>query len=286
MDNTTRTVYAALLQTNLFLDLPHNYATHSTLNEALGINSNILPNTSEKNSLKFWTIGIRGHQGDIGTNGLLLVKPIPHRATDGNNYYTLPFVLREVGNDLTPTERAKYALRKEEVISGVTYIAYYARRIDFTGVTSGMKLITVDSQSETVSDFVPGVSNLNPTPPTLPNTGTTIVSGEYVAATARISIGMTPQEAQEFRNVCDILFQTTDYALVSEIALCTGVNRSIQYTNGPTTISMNEGIGVQVATFIPSMNHLNSSSNNGFELELDVGVREPMYTFQTVGVTP
>lgn len=286
MENATRTVYGALLQTNLFLDLPHSFPQSTTLNEALGINANLTPSSNERSSLKVWVVGNRGHQTSQGTNGLTLLTPIQHKATDGNLYNILPFVLRPVNNDLTATNRAKYALRKAVTHGNTPYIAYYGRRINFTGVQSGMNLVTVDHGVETVTPFVPDSSNLNPTPPTTSNTNTNVIDGKYVTATARITIGMDEDEAAEFRNVCNIIYGSENYAMVSEIGLATAVNRTLQITDQLTgnQITMNEAIGVQIASHVPALNAI-AFNNNGFELSLDVGVREPLFNVTVVPTT-
>lgn len=286
MENATRTAYAALLQTNLFLDLPHAFLQSTTLNEALGINANVTPSNNERCSLKIWVIGSRGHTTTQGTGGQVLLTPIQHKATDGNLYNILPFVLRPVNNDLTADARAKYALRKAVTHGNVPYIAYYGRRIDFTGVQTGMNLVTVDHGVETITPFVPDSSNLNPVPPTTSNTNTNVIDGKYVTATGRITIGMDENEAAEFRNVCNIIYGSENYAMVSEIGLCTAVNRSIQSTDqvSGNQITMNEAIGVQIASHVPSLNAI-AFNNNGFELSLDVGVREPLFSVTVVPTT-
>lgn len=287
MENATRTAYGSLVQTNMWLGLSHQYPPFTTLNEALGINANTLPASSDKNSLKLWVIGSRGHQTQSGTDGQVLLTPIQHQATDAGLYGRLPFVLRAANSDLTASQRAKYALRRAETIGGIAYIAYYGRRIDFTGVTTGMNLVTVDNGVETITQFTPDASNLNPTPPTLSNTNTNVIDGKYVQATGRITIGMTEEEAAEFRNVCNILYGSENYAMISEIGLCTGVDRSITVVDQATgnQVTMNEAIGVQIASHVPSLNPI-AFNNSGFTLSLDCGVREPQFNVTVVSTSP
>lgn len=287
MENATRTVYGASVQTDLYLGLPHQFTANTTLNEALGINANTTPTSSEQLSLKAWVIGSRGHAATQGTGGQVLLTPLQHRATDANLFTIMPFVLRPANNDIPAPDRAKYCLRKELQIGGNPYIGYYGRRINYTGVTSGMSQVTVDSNGvETITPFVPDSSNLNPQPVNTSNTNTNVIDGRYVRATARIKIAMTEDEADEYRNAALIIYGSENYAMVSEIGLVTGVNRDIQSVDsGGTQVTMNELLGAQIGSHVPALNPI-AFNNNGFELELDVGVREPLFNVTIVTSTP
>ena len=117
-NNVTRTVYGASVQTSLLLGLPFSFPEYSTLNQHLGIQKDTLPNIGDKPNLGYYVWGNRGHSMIIGADSIPLNEVVQHRATDAGLYGQLPFVLREVNQDLTTTERAKYVLRRQEERNG------------------------------------------------------------------------------------------------------------------------------------------------------------------------
>lgn len=282
MENSTRTVYGSYIQTCLLLGIPPTYPENSTLNEKFGILAGTLPSQLERPKLGYWAIGNRGHQNVIGAEGIAKTEPVQHRATDAAGYGHIPFVLRAVNDDLTTVERAKYALRKEITVDGSVYIAYYLKRIDMTGVVPKMENKVVTGGVEVVTPFVPNSSNLNPTPPVVNNNGVNVVDGEYVTASARLDLSLTESDIQELLNMAKILYGDEGFAIVSEVMLCTGVDKAIQVsTQFGGTFNFNEAIGVQVASHIYA--HVPAKfSNQGSDINVAVGATEPLYALQQV----
>lgn len=282
MESATRTVYSSYIQTCLLLGLPPTYPANTTLNQKFGILQDVLPAQTDRPRLGYYGIGNRGHQmvvggNDSGATGIYKPEPVQHRATDAALYGHLPFVLRPLTNDLTSIERARYAMRREEIHNGSTYAAYYLRRLDTTNVTPMMetKVIT-DGQANTVP-FIPNSSCLNPTPPNIASTGVNVTGGEYVSASAKLSLSLTPDDAAELLNVARILYNDEGYAIISEIGLCTGVDKVIQVTGSQGgTFNFNEVIGAQIATHIPAMVSV-GYNNQGTEITLAVGATEPLF---------
>lgn len=281
MEPITRTIYGNTVQTNLLLGLPHTFPAHSTLNEKFGINSSVLPTSTDNPKLGYFAIGIGGHTFTVGADNVPLPKALQHRSTDAALFSHLPFVLRLPANDLTATERAKYALRKQVVYNNTTYIAYYLKRLDLTAVAAVMQYVSVSSTGvETVTEFVPNSSNLNPTPPTITNSGTNTVTSDYVTANALVTVLMSEDDAAELINVTKIIYNDENYALISEIALCTGVDKVVSVTSSGSTFNMNEAIGVQVASHVPSFYSL-YNANTGVSVTMKVGAAEPLYAITT-----
>ena len=275
MENITRTVYAASVQTNLFLKTAQAYPENSTLNEKFGINSRILPAATDTPSLSCYCIGNRGHQSVIGAEGIPKTEPVQHRATDAALYGHIPFVMRPINNDLSQTDRAKYALRLEEVHDGVRYAVYYARRLDKTNTVTQMQIKTVSNGVETTTPFVPNSSNLNPTPPVIASSGVNTTDGSYVSAVAALTISITEAEAAEIINVAKVLYGDEGYAIISEIGLVTGVDKVVQITSTAGNFTMNEVIVAQIASFAPAMIPLNFNPT-GADIVLNVGATEPL----------
>ncbi len=280
MENITRTVYGSYLQTCSLLGLPFVVKAHTTLNEKFGIQAGILPDVSDLPKMRYWAIGNGGHRFVQGGNGLTKPEPIQHRATDAACFNHIPFVLREPTADLSVSERAKYALRREETHNGVRYIAYYLKRMDLTGVTPAMEYKTVQDGETVTTPFVPDTSNLNPTPPVLNNQGVNLTTGDYTTTTAKVMLPLTQAEIQEILNVAEILYADDGYAIISEIAACSAVDKIVQSPGpGSTTITFNDALAVQVNSHI-NTNFPLKFANNGIDILLDVGATEPLFSLE------
>lgn len=277
MEQVTRTIYGSYIQTCLLLDVPPQYPQNSTLNEKFGIQSGVLPTSTERPHLGYYTVGNKGHTGAVGVGGVLKHQTVQHRATDAALYNHLPFVLRPLTNDLTAVARAKYGLRRVEVHGGVQYAAYYLRRVAMTGITPTMNLVVINGNDRQEAPFVPNSSNLNPTPPDINNTGVNVTDGQYVVASAILPLTISADEASELLNVSRILYDGDEgYAIISEIGLCTGVDKVVEITGPSGTFNMNEAIGVQIAAHVPALISL-PSANEGATINLSVGATEPMF---------
>lgn len=280
MENITRTVYAASVQTNLFLKIAQAYPENSTLNEKFGINAGILPSPTDTPALSYYVIGNKGHQNVVGTEGVPKMEPVQHRSTDAALYGHIPFVMRPMNNDLSQVDRAKYALRLEEVHDGIRYAAYYARRLDKTNTITQMQLKTVTNGVETTTPFVPNSSNLNPTPPQITSTGVNTTDGSYVSAVATLTLRITEAEAAEILNVAKVLYGDEGYAIISEIGLVTGVDKVFSITSTAGNFTMNEVIVAQIAAFSPALIPLNFN-RTGADIVLNVGATEPLLSLSS-----
>jgi hypothetical protein len=273
----TRTIYGSLLQTTSLLGLPFTIKTNTTLNEKFGVQAGILPDVSAISRMVYMAVGNGGHKFSVGGNGIPRPDPLQHKSTDAALFQHLPFVMREPNNDLQPAERAKYAMRREEVHNGVRYFAYYLKRISLVGVTAAMEYKNAANGEVTTTPFTPNSSNLNPTPQTLNSNGVAVTTGDYVTATAKITISLTKAEVEELLEVARILYADPGYAIISEIALVSGVDKDVQSPGvGSTTIAFKEVIGAQVCSHVSAFYAL-SFANNGIEMVLDVGSSEPLF---------
>ncbi|MNU19563.1 hypothetical protein D3C71_77920 [compost metagenome] len=280
MENITRTVYGSYLQTCMLLGLPFVVFDHTTLNEKFSVQNGVLPDISETPRMRYYAIGNGGHRFIQGGNGLSKPEPIQHRATDAACFNHIPFVLREPTADLSVTERAKYGLRREETHNGTRYIAYYLKRMEFTGVVPKMEYKTVQDGETVTTPFVPNTSNLNPTPPVLNSQGVNLTTGDYTTTTAKVQLDMTRAEVDELLNVANILYADDGYAIISEVAASSGVDKIVQSPGpGSTTINFNDAIAVQVCSHMNTFFPL-KFSNDGLVLLLDVGATEPLFSLE------
>lgn len=276
MDNLTRTIYSSYLATVLNLGLTYEMIEKSTLNEKFGVQSGISPAPGVIPSIGYFGIGNGGHKLSVGANGYTKSEAVQHRARDAALYNHIPFILRELTDDIDVTERIKYGMRRKETYNSTQYIAYYLRRLDFTNVITTNEYITVNSGVETVTDFTPNTSDLNPTPPDLTSTGTNVVTGDYLKSSAKINLEFTETDIAELLNVFNIIYGDNSYAIISEICLVSGVDKVVQsFAANNAVINFNEVIAAQVATYVNTLYPL-SYINTGFNIALDVGICESL----------
>jgi hypothetical protein len=282
MENITRTIYGSYLQTCMLLGLPFSMMESSTLNEKFGIQSGVAPTAGQYPKLKYYCIGNGGHELSIGAGGRTKTDPVQHKARDAALFSHLPFVLRELTDDLGPSQRAKYALRRVETHGGKQYAAYYARRIDYTGVNAEMQVVSVDAGVTTVTPFVATTSDLNPTPPDLSPEGVNLLTGEYTAASAVNTLPFDADDMIELLNVATVLYDDEGYAIISEVGLVSGEDKMVTSpAAGSGTINFNEAICAQVNSHINVL-FAAPYNGNGIEIKLDVGATEPLFNLDNL----
>lgn len=280
MENTTLTVYSSYLQACTHLKKPFVMVPKTTLNEKLNINPSVAPQSNEYPSFGYLCVGIGGARLTVAENNVPITVPIQHSSTDASPYDMIPFVLREVNNDLSASQRELYALRRMETINNRNYFAYYLRRVDL-GLTIPKMYLTkvVDGVSDT-KPFIPSDSNLNPSKPELTNAGVNVVSGDMTSVSAPLIVNIGPTEVDELLNVAKIKFNEERLANITEMGFCTGLDKVMTSPGvGNSTIQMNEAICVQIAT------HVNTAFdcqflNDGFKISVDVGSLEPLFSLE------
>lgn len=276
-NNITRTIYGANVQDNLFLGTVQEYPAFTTLNEHLNIQKDTLPNTTDRPALGCYVWGNKGHRLLNGEQGIPLNDPLKHKSTDSGLFGQLPFVLREMTNDLTATQRARYCLRRIEDRNGINYIAYYGRRLDKTNWKVVNYYTQVQDGQTTTTPFIPTQSNLTPQPTQLSNTGTNLINADYVSAKAPVELYLDEQDVNDMLNVAKVIFKDERYAVISEIGMCTNVDRMINAQGGNGgTFQFMEAIGVQIASHVATYNSL-PQSNTGVKISLNVGINEPLF---------
>lgn len=291
MRKITRTVYGAHLQSNLMLGLQHTLPEYGTMNRRFNIHADAALQPNDDPSIGYYTIGYGGHRISTGADMIPINEPIEHAATDVCCFKPLPFILRDVDDDLTIAKRQEYGLRTEITVNGQRKIAYYAKRIKKAGVQANMFLTDMEGGVQNHTPFIPTISNLEPTPLT-PSEITNIItaSGEYVSASAVINIEFDSFDAEELRNVARVLHGDERYAIVSEIAICSGVDRVVSGVSvGNNSINYNEIIGCQPVAFISTDAKSMANSDAGFTITTDVGITEPTFVSRnapTINLVP
>ncbi len=275
MELIIRTAMAGHLQTAKLLNRPFTVLENSTLNKKFNLFPAELPSTNEYPSLKYIAIGNKGVDYEIGTNNYILTKPIPHLPRHASLYNFIPFVARPLSNDLSSTERALYRMRVITNIAGTDYAMYYLKVLPLDAVIPSVELRTVSNGVITSATFTPDLSDLNPVAPVISNTDLNNPNGDYLVSTAKINFALGATDIQEIMDACNLIYGDPRYAVISEIALCTGVDKIQQGVFGSTTAPYTESIATQIAAFIHQY-HALTSNTTGVQISFDLGNSEPL----------
>ena len=275
MDNNVRSIYGAYLQTCALLGFNVDIKPNSTLNQKFDLFPNEIFNSGETPTVKYLTIGNGGHTASMGVDGLPLINPVPHSPRHAALYNHLPFIIREVTEDLTPGERLLYRLRVPRTIDGVNYMCYYAKVLDLSMVEPKIELRNKTDGIITATDFTPSLADLNPVKPVIPVNGNITSTGNYLASTAKIEFVMNEAEITELLNACNIIYGSDNYAFISEIGLCSGVDRSLMGNFGGPPSAYTEAVGVQIMNFISTAIPAYALSTS-ITQTIDVGSTSPL----------
>ena len=275
MELTIRSIFAAHLQTCKLLNRPFTVLDNSTLNQKFDLFPTDVPVVNEYPGLKYVAIGNKGVDYEIGTNNYILTKPVPHLPRHASLYNFIPFIARPLSSDLTSTERAKYRMRVITTIGGVQYVFYYLKVLNLDTVIPTVELRNVDNAVITSGTFTPDLSDLSPVPPVISNVDLNNPNGDYLVSTAKINFTLGPTDITEIMDACALIYGDTRYAVISEIALCTGIDKVKQGTFGSTTAPYTETIATQIAAYIHQY-HALTSNTTGVDILFDLGSVEAL----------
>ena len=281
MSIITRTIYGATLQTELLLGIPHVHVPNTTLNERFDVFPAVQPGSGQMPTLHYLGIGVGAHRQMVGAENQPYNDPIEHDPADAAAYKPIPFVLREVGNDLSQAERQRYAIRRLEQINGTNYYAYYLRRIVMDQVRPVMLTNIPQETTGTTKPvikqdpFVPTGANLTPTPPVIPPGSTISTDGSYLSTSANVSVSFLEADVEEILNVARIKWGNEKLATISEMQLVAGVDQVMTSNIGGTQVNYVEAIEAIVCAHISTDLPL-ASLTKGVNHALEVGAIEPL----------
>jgi hypothetical protein len=272
------TLYGAKTLVHLLLGHTPVIPSRTTFNERLGIQDAAKPTKTEKVYLGVLTVGNKGHRYEAGDGGIALTSVIDHLANHASTYNPVPFALRRVDDDLSTVMRAKYCLRKEMMVSGVNYYAYYGFRMDIDpeDVQVVMKKITTENGVITEEVYVPTTADLYPEPVELPVVGAVSTTDVSLSVSCVIRVRLDEIAIQEFINAAKIMHNGDErYAIMSEFALCTAADRTITVPTTSGNTNFLEAIGTQAYSY--SMDHKALYYNSQeLTLDFDLGNQLPL----------
>ena len=315
----TRTAVGASIQTSRGLGLKHNIQDFTTLNQAINERTivanlpepitsgmEVLPaydyqTDSDLLSSQYLCIGNGGHKVIVGgntngtgganpspnpnvgtsTNAIPFTIPVDHMATDTGLYNMIPFLGRPVSKGLSISERRDYGLRRTIMLNGELWEFYFARKLKRDRLTPTINITHVVDGESSTSEFVPTINNLKPVHPT----EDTSYNGSYASVTVPVEVVWNEKQIQDIRDACRVLYGTENVAIISEISICSGVEKPItqKYPNSgpqtPVNVATNtffEAVACQVVMHITTYIPINFSERE-YKLEMDFGATEPLY---------
>ena len=229
--------------------------------------------------LRYYGIGIRGSRciGE-GGDGIERRRAYEHQPTDQNAFKPIPFVCREITNDLSTEERDKYRLRVVRKIGDKTYVFYYLKKIDFSIFSPSVKLGTKNpvNGNESQIPYVYKEGDLNPEPYELISTGSVLISNQYINGTGTMDLSLSSSDLDEIKNVCRIMFNDASVAATSELYLAYGIETT---HTGPIglggTISYKELLSATVSYLITESYARDTNTNNKMPIRFEYGNSVP-----------
>lgn len=279
---STVTLNAMRLSTALIMGCDVQYPQKSTLNEYYKLQTAKLPDGTDRPHMRYMCVGNRGHmvdQSDVVAD----VVPVGKTPITSGMFSRVPLVLRTMDNDLSDEQRKDYAFRVQENINGRDYWAYYLKRVDMRAVKTTDLDITRENGVEKIEDFVYTDAELNPVPKELPeynfdDDGTVeIPDGRYVESGADLVIPWTEFDVQEYMNVTSIMRGSPRSSIISEIALCSGMDTPASGESATgSKFTYDEAIGVQALYYISLFTNL-AQTNDRLSLTIRVGQPAPFF---------
>lgn len=274
-----RTIVGNENQVRRELGLPMIVRANTTLNQHLKILANVATPSTQIPTVGYFCIGMGGvdwQNCDNNTSTLPFPKFYQHTADKTGLFKIMPFVMRELNNDLTPTERARYGLRRRESFKGVEYYAYYLKRLNLNNVNVETKLITTNAdKTKTEREFNPQAADLSPQPKTLTVLEENVLKATYARTLAPVRVEITEEDAHELMNVFNILHGAPEKAFISEIGLVSGIDRVTEVATPSGNVQFKEVLIAQIA-HIASVMQMIGSSNGGFTRMFNIGINEPI----------
>lgn len=281
------TVTSMELALAAYLQQPYTVRSNSTLNQKLGILTNqaIPQNTYPKPN--YIVLGIGGHSFTT-LDGDVVPTELQHQTIHPSLAKMIPLIARPVNNDITAGQRANYRLRVLETHGGQNYYVYYAKHVPeaLAGVQSETITKTVNSDGVTVLTPVPFA--FDPTDLTAPNmleingdNQVVTASNVYVSVSSLFSFGFTVDEINELLNAVAVTRGNQRKAVISEVALCSGLDTSITIqTTGPTSgstvsVPFTEAYAVQINFFTATFVDF-TKINETFTFTSEVGNAAPI----------
>ena len=225
--NTQKTIHHTNLELKRILNIQFQVDDFSTLNQHFGVQVSATANPLPVDTypqIKYLALGRGGHKYAQGAQPqAALIDILRHGPTDARLFEHIPFVVRDVANDLSAGEQANYRMRTVVNIAGTDYAHYWLKVIDTNAITPETRVIQIlDGVIIDDQPYSPSNASLNPAPIDVDNNDLNLADGRYI--TVRSSLGLTLAETDilEILDAIDIIYGDARYATISEVGIVSG----------------------------------------------------------------
>lgn len=243
---------------------------HSTLNEYFNVADNEETPAGEYPSSLYLAVGTGGLAHTIGNSAHTGTDTLEHDPTDASLYHYIPFVLRPLDSDLSPSERARYGMRALITLpSGERRFAYYLRRLE--QISSQPYITVIDGTTREGTEYVPTPAQLNPVPQSLATSKANAASGKKISVESKSDITLSGEEINELLDVVDELFDgNRSYGIISEMGIVAGYAKTITTDLGGITVEYIEAVDATIQAHIPNSINIQFALN-GVETDYRLG---------------
>lgn len=271
-----RTIDAAHLSTHKTIGIPYTPLPNSTLNQKFNVFPDELPMKGEYPNVAYVAIGRRGAKLATSTMGDPIPVQVPHSPSHAALYEHIPWIVRRLNDDLPANRRKEFRMRVPFTgKDGKAYVAYYLKAIDMTKVKPVAELRHVEDGKVTSTVFEHEVSDLSPKQIKLDNFNKNDPNADCLISTAKLEIKLDAADISEIINAFTVIDGDATGAIISEVALVSGVDRVMQANISGVMGSYIECICAQVNVFVYKYAVLDVTSTS-LDMIFDVGSSELM----------
>ena len=272
---TTKTIYADKIAVCRAVGKPYRPDKGTTINELYKVAENETPVAGEYPIVKYLMWGVKGTEASNLTDGRTVTNHILKSPTFMGLYGPMPWVIRPVDDDLPPEIRSRYRMRTSLLDkNGKRYIAYYALSVPDNHISE--PIIEVRNTKDGVTTttlFEADPADLTPKPIPISNTNIQNPEGDCLIVSSKLRILLDQNDISEMLNAYRIMYGDTKGATITEIAICSGIDKNIQSGITGTTGMYREAIYLQIAAHLDYASPLNESKT-GIDYTVDVGSQE------------
>jgi hypothetical protein len=262
-----------LLGMTLSLEQRFGCTPRNDISTTLNSKFNVFPTRLPANPkiVKYFCMGTGGRLADSTS----LVSAQYPMGTDMALYDMRPFRAVPLAQDLSATERAKYAMRQQKVINGVTYCLYYLKLIDFT--TSQIQYTRTDPTSGTSATYTLDAANLSPTPPVANSNGVITDVADQISVILPGTMTITGQEVYE--SVAVTAGGDARYASVSEVGFVSASTELMQAVDASgAQFTYNEAIMAQLVNHYTWTGQTFLSTADTFSRTINMSIKNLLTT--------
>lgn len=281
MYKIVRTIHSIVLDAVKKRAKTYPLLPNTTLNEKFDVEINKQNESEIDPVLKYFVIG-NGNIISFGTNteevANINMAYANHKVKDSALYNHVPFIVREVSNDLTLAEQASYRLRVTKTIGSVDYAGYFAKVIPDDGDSVSISTIVKSNTGEiSISSFDTNDPELLNPAPSETHGDITADASSYIAVTATDNITLTYDDIVEIKNGIDLWYSEDTVEkrshFINEIGLCSGGD--ITTDDGRT-----ESVYTQLCFILETGTEydldIKIAENKGISRNIDLGGLEPL----------